>query len=137
VLSVRGLCKSTRLPTSSSCNLTFGSLHAFVSSCYSCKFVIALSLSNSSRSFSSASLGHAGASVVVRKLQCFTSSGSIASAPYISQNGVKFVALQTVVLWLHTDCGMTSVHLSFFLPTSIFPIASNIKVLALFTAPLD
>jgi hypothetical protein len=53
------------------------------------------------------------------------------SAPYISQNGVKFVTLETVVVWLHTTLGMTSAHLHFFSPSSIFLIASNIWVLAL------
>jgi hypothetical protein len=45
---------------------------------------------------------------------------------------VKFVALQTVVLWLYTAFGMTSTYLPFFSPSSIFLVASNIKVLALF-----
>jgi hypothetical protein len=133
VLSVRGLRKSTKLPTSNSRNLTFGSLHALISSWYFCKFVTALSLSDSSRSFSSASLGHARVVVTVRKLQCFTSSGRTL---YISWNGVKFVALHTVVLWLHTACGMTSTHFLFFSPTRIFLIASNIRPLALSTPPL-
>jgi hypothetical protein len=35
---------------------------------------------------------------VAHKLRCFISSGSIATAPYISQDGVKFVVLQTIVL---------------------------------------
>jgi hypothetical protein len=61
-------------------------------------------------------------SVVARKLQCFISSGSIAPAPYINQNGVKFVAQQTVVLWLHTAIGMTSAHFVSSLP----PIFSSL-----------
>jgi hypothetical protein len=137
VFSVRGLRKSTRLPTSNSHNLIFGSLHALVSSWYFCKFVMALSRFDSNKSFPSASLGHEGASFVVHKLQCFTSSSSTASASYISHKGVEFVALHTVVLWLHTTCGMTSAHLPFFLPLSIFVIASNIRVFALSTASLD
>jgi hypothetical protein len=96
-----------------------------------------LSLSGSSKSFSSASLGHTRASIVVHKIQYFTSSGSILSAPYINWNGVKFVALQNVVLWLHTALGMISTHLPFFSPSSIFLIALNIRTLALSTAPLD
>jgi hypothetical protein len=52
--------------------------------------------------------------VAVLKLWCFTSSGRIAYAPYISQNRVKFVALHTVVLLLHTAFGITSTHLPFF-----------------------
>jgi hypothetical protein len=136
VFSVWGLHKSTKLPISNSCNLTFRSLHALVSSWYFCKFAMTLSLSNSSRSFSLASLGHAGAPIVVHKLRCFTSSGWTASAPYMSRNGVKFVALHTVVLWLHTACGMTSAHFPFFSPSSIFLIASNIRLLSLSTAPL-
>jgi hypothetical protein len=65
------------------------------------------------------------------------SLGNTASALYISQNGVKFVILETVVLWLHTALGMTSVHLPFFPPWSIFLIASNIRALALSIAPFD
>jgi hypothetical protein len=93
VLSVRGLRKSSKLPTSKSRNLTFGSLHAHVSSWYFCKFARTLSLFDSNRSFSSALLGHARVAIVVLKLRCFTSSRRTASAPYISWNGVKFVAL--------------------------------------------
>jgi hypothetical protein len=117
-------------------HLTFGFLHAFVSSWYFYKFATALSLSGSSRSFSSASLGHTGASVAVCKFQCFTSSGNTASVLYINRNGVKFVALQTIVLWPHTAFSMTSAHLPFFSPSNIFLIASNIKALSLSTAPL-
>jgi hypothetical protein len=47
------------------------------------------------------------------------------------------VALQTVVLWLHTTLGMTYTHLPFLLPLSIFMIASNIRALALSNAPFD
>jgi hypothetical protein len=98
---------------------------------------MALSLSDSSRSFSSASFGHAGVSVAVHKLWCFISSGSTVSAPYINHNGVNFAALHTVVLWLHTAVGMTSAHLPFFSPSSIFLIASKIREFALSTASLD
>jgi hypothetical protein len=126
-----------RFQTSNSRNLTFGSLHALVSSRYFYRFSTALSLSDSSKSFSLASLGHDGASVAVHKLWCLTSSVSTTSTPYINKNGVKLVALHTVVLWLHTAVGMTSAHLPFFSPSSIFLIASNINVLALSTEPLD
>jgi hypothetical protein len=88
-----------------------------------------LSLSDSNKYFSSASLQHAGVTVAIIKLRCFTSSGRTASAPYISQNGKKFVALHTVVLWLRTAWGMTSTHFPFFLPSRIFLIASNIRPL--------
>jgi hypothetical protein len=88
-----------------------------------------LSWSGSNKSFSSASLRHVGAFIAVHKLRCFTSFGSTASAPYINQNGVKFAALQSVVLWLHTTLGITFAHLPFFSPSSIFLIASNIKAL--------
>jgi hypothetical protein len=98
---------------------------------------MALSLSYSSKPFSSALLGHAEASVAVRKLRCFTSSGSNASAPYSNQKEVKLVALHTIVLWLHTAFDMTSAHLPFFSPSRIFLVASNIKALALSTAPFD
>jgi hypothetical protein len=67
-LSVRGLRKRTRMPTSNSLFLTFGSLQDFISSWYFYKLVTALSMFDSSKSFSSASLGHGDASVVVRKL---------------------------------------------------------------------
>jgi hypothetical protein len=127
VFSVQGHHKSTRLPTFNSRNLTFGSLQVLLSSWYCFKFTMALSLSESNKSFSSASLGHAGVSVAVRKLRCFTSSDSTASSPYIKWKGVKIDALHTVVLWLHTVVGMTSAHLPFFLPSSIFLIASNIR----------
>jgi hypothetical protein len=137
VLSVRGLRRRTGSPTSSSHILTFGSLHAFLSSWYFCKLATTLSLTGTSKSFSSTSLGHAGTSVVVHKVRCFTSSGSTASAPYINWNGVKFVSLQTIVLWLHTILGMIFTHLLFFSSSSIFLIASNIKALALSTALLD
>jgi hypothetical protein len=134
---VRGLCKRTKSPTSSSQSLTFESLHALVSSWYLCKLATALSLSGSNKYLSSASLGHAGTSAVVHRRRCFTSSGNTASALYISQNGVKFVALETIVLWLHTALGMTSANLPFFSLSSIFLIASNIRALALSTVPLD
>jgi hypothetical protein len=75
-----------------------------------------LSLSDSSRPFLSASFGHVGVSVAVRKLQCFISSSSTASAPYINRNGVMFVSLHTVVLWLHMAVGTTFAHLPFFHP---------------------
>jgi hypothetical protein len=96
-----------------------------------------LSLFDSSRSFSFASFGHTKVSIAVHKLRCFISSGSTASAPYINQNGVKFVALHAMVLWLHTVVGMTSAHLSFLSPSSIFLIASKIREFTLSTAPLD
>jgi hypothetical protein len=89
---VRGLRKSIRFPTLNCFGWTFRSLHALVSSLYFSRFVTALSLSDSNKSFSSASLGHAVLSAVAHKLRCFISFGSIASAAYVNQNGVKFVA---------------------------------------------
>jgi hypothetical protein len=82
-------------------------------------------------------LGTRGLSVVVRRLRYFISSGNTASAPYINQNGVKFVTLHTVVLWLHIAIGMISAHLPFFSPSSIFLIPLKIREIALSTAPLD
>jgi hypothetical protein len=123
VFSLRGLRNSTKLPTSNSRDLTFRSLHAIVSCWYFCKFAMALSLSDSSKSFSSALIGHTGAPVMVRKLRCLTSFGRTTSAPYISLNDIKFVALHTIMLWLHTTCGMTAAHFPFFSPSSIFLIA--------------
>jgi hypothetical protein len=134
---VRGLRKSTKFPTSNSRSFTFRSLHVLASSWYFCKFATALSLSDSSRSFFSASFGNTVVSVAVHKLWYFISSSSTASAPYINRNGVKFVAMHTVLLWLHTTVGMTSAHLPFFSPSSIFLIASKIREFALSTAPLD
>jgi hypothetical protein len=119
-LSVLGLCISTKFPRSNSHGLTFGSLHALVCSWYFYKFTTALSLSDSSWSFSSTSFGHGTVSVAVCRLRCFISSGNIASVPYINRKGVKFVAPQTVVLWLHTVVGMTSTHFPFFSPSNIF-----------------
>jgi hypothetical protein len=122
--------------------IEFSQLYLRISPC-PCLFLIFLqvcndlSLSNSSRSFSSASFGHMVVSVAFHKLQCFISSSSTASAPYINRNGVKFVALHTVVLWLHMAIGMTTAHLSFFSPSSIFLIASKIREFALSPAPLD
>jgi hypothetical protein len=54
--------------------LTFRSLYAFVSSWYFCRLATALSMSSSSKFFSSASLGHVGTFVDIRKLQCLISS---------------------------------------------------------------
>jgi hypothetical protein len=58
-------------------------------------------------------------------------------APYINRKGVKFVALHTVVLWLYKAVGMTSAHLPFFSPSSIFLIALKIRDFTLSTTPLD
>jgi hypothetical protein len=125
---VRGLHKRTKSPTSSSRSLTFGSLHTLVSSWYLCRLAIALSLSSSNKSLSSTSLGHVGT---------FADVSNTASTSYISQNGVKFGALETVVLWLHTALGMTFNYLPFFSHSSIFLIVSNIMALTLSTTPLD
>jgi hypothetical protein len=78
--------------------LTFGSLQDLVSSWYFYRLVTGLSLSNSNKSFSLASLGHGGASAVVHRLWCLIFSGSTASTLNNNRNGVKLVALQTVVL---------------------------------------
>jgi hypothetical protein len=99
--SVLGLRRSNRFPRSNSHNLTFGFVHALVCSEYFFQVYIAISLSYSSRSFSSASFGHGIVFVAIHRLRCFISSVNIASAPYISRKGVKFVALQIVVLWIH------------------------------------
>jgi hypothetical protein len=98
---------------------------------------MALSLSDLGRSFSSTSFGHGGVSIVVLKLRCFISFGNTASAPYINQKGVKFVALDTVMLWLHTAVGITSAHFPFFSPCNILLIALKIKELDLLTASFD
>jgi hypothetical protein len=59
----------------------------------------------------------------VRGLLRLISSGNIASTPNNSWKGVKLVALQTMVLWLHTTLSMTFAHLPYFLPSSIFLMA--------------
>jgi hypothetical protein len=76
-------------------------------------------------------------SAVVHKLWCLISSGNTTLALNSSWNGVKLVALQTIVLWLHTALGITLAHLPFFSPSRIFLIASNIITLALSTTPVD
>jgi hypothetical protein len=68
-------------------------------------------------------LGHGVLASATLKLQCFIFSGNIASIPYINRNDVKFIALQTVVLWLHTAVGMAFSHFPFFSPSKIFFIA--------------
>jgi hypothetical protein len=135
VLSVLGLRRSTRFPRLNSHGLTFKPLHALVCWYFS-MFTTTFSLSDSSKS-SSASFGHGTVSVVIRSLWCFISAGNIASASYINRKGVKFVALEIVVLWLHTGVGMTSAHFPFFSPSNIFFIASNIRELALSTIQFD
>jgi hypothetical protein len=99
--------------------------------------MMAFSLSDSSKSFSFASFGHETVFVAVHRFRCFISSGNIASAPYINRKGVKLIALQIVVLCLHTAVGMTSAHFPFFSPSNIFFIALNIRELTLSTAPFD
>jgi hypothetical protein len=133
VLSVLGLHRSTKFPGLNSRGLTFASVDTLVYSWYYSKFTTSLSLSNLNKLFSSASFGHGTVSVVVHKLWCFISSGNIAFVPYINKKGVKFVALQTVVLWLHTVVGMTSAHFPFFSPSNIFLIDSKIRELSLST----
>jgi hypothetical protein len=121
MFSMWGLRKSTRFPTFNCFSLTFGSLHALVSSWYFSRFVTALSLSDSIKFFSSASLGHGVLSAATCKLRCLILSDSIAYVLYINQKGVKFVALQTIVLWLYTSIGMASAH---FFPLP--PISSSL-----------
>jgi hypothetical protein len=60
---------------------------------------------------------HGGNFVVVHRFQCLISSSNTTSAPYNNQNGVKFVTLHIVLLWLLTALGMTSTHLPFFSPS--------------------
>jgi hypothetical protein len=111
VLLVWGLHNSTKFPASNSRSLTYEFLHALVSSWYFSKFTTALSLSDSSRSFSSISFGHAMVSVVVHRLRCFISSSKTASAPYINQKGEN---LLLYTLWC---CGST-LRLAWPLPFS-------------------
>jgi hypothetical protein len=90
---VRRLRRRTKLPTLKSLFLTFASLQFLVSSWYFCRLVTAFSLSDSNKTFSSASLGHGGVFAVVRRLLCLISFGSTASALNNNWNGVKLVAL--------------------------------------------
>jgi hypothetical protein len=96
-----------------------------------------LSLSGSNKSLSSASVGQGGVSVAVRRLRCLVSSSSTTLAQNNNRKGVKFVALETIVLWLHTAFDKILAHLPFLSPSRIFSIASNISALALSTTLLD
>jgi membrane-bound acyltransferase YfiQ involved in biofilm formation len=75
--------------------------------------------------------------LVAHRLWCLISFDNTASAVNNNQNRVKLVALQTIVLWLHTALGMTSTHLPFFSPLSIFFTASKIQAIAHSIALLD
>jgi hypothetical protein len=98
---------------------------------------IAFSLSDSSKSLASASMGQNIASVVVHELSCLISFGVTTSTPNKSLKGVEFVAMDTEVLWLQTAFGITSAYLPFFSPSRHFLIASKIKAFARSTALLD
>ena len=65
------------------------------------------------------------------------SSGSIASLPYRSLNGVKPIVLEAMVLWDQTTFGNSSTHLPLWRLNKVFEIAENIILLALSTAPFD
>ena len=66
-----------------------------------------------------------------------TSSGSIASSPYKSLNGVKPVVLEAIVLWDHTTFGSSSTHLPLRRLNKVLDIVENITLLALSTTPFD
>ena len=66
-----------------------------------------------------------------------TYSGSIASSPYKSLNGVKPIVLEAIVLWDHTTFGSSSTRLPFQRLNKVLDIAENITLLALSTAPFD
>jgi hypothetical protein len=53
------------------------------------------------------------ASNIVIALQNFISSNVTGSSPYKSLKGVKFVDMETDVLWLHTTLGNSYAHFSF------------------------
>jgi hypothetical protein len=94
-------------------------------------------MSDSSKSFSSASSGHGGASVVVCRLWCLISSGSTTSALNNNQKrGEVGGSGDRSVVTLYC-LGMTSAHLPFFSPLSIFLIASKINALARSTTPWE
>jgi hypothetical protein len=60
------------------------------------------------------------ASTFVLALCCLNSSEVTGSSPYNNLKGVKFITLQTEVLWLHTALGNSSAHLPFGLSSNIF-----------------
>jgi hypothetical protein len=95
---VRGLRKRTKSPTLKVLCFTVVSVHAFVSAWYSCMSVTALILSDSNKFFSSASVGQGKAFDIVWELLCLISSSVTALVPNNSQNGDKFVSLETNVL---------------------------------------
>jgi hypothetical protein len=73
----------------------------------------------------------------VLALRSLISSGVTGSSPYNNLKGVKFVTLQTEVLWLHTVIGNSSAHFSVSWSSNIFFIAENISAFAFSTTPLD
>jgi hypothetical protein len=93
--------------------------------------------SGSNKSFDSASVGLYMASAFVLALQSLISYRVTSSSPYNNLKGVKLVALQTKVLWLHTALSNSSAHLPFGWSSNIFFIAKNINVFAFSTMPLD
>jgi hypothetical protein len=97
-LSMRGLRKRTRSPTSKVLCFTFLSLHALVSIWYFYKLITALSLSDSNKSLSSTLVVQGMTYYIVWELLCLISSGVTALAPNNSRNGEKFVTLETDVL---------------------------------------
>jgi hypothetical protein len=70
-------------------------------------------------------------------LSFLISSGVIASVPNNRWNGVKLVALETIVLCDQISFGNSSVHFPFFWSYKQFLIPENINLFALSTAPLD
>jgi hypothetical protein len=74
---------------------------------------------------------------LVLALRSLISSRVTGSSPYNSLKGVKFVALEAEVLWLHMALGSSSTHLPFGWSSRIFLIAKNTNAFTLFTALLD
>jgi hypothetical protein len=93
--------------------------------------------SGSSKYFDSALVGLYMAFALVLALQSLISSRVTGSSPYNNLNGVKFVALQMEVLWLHTTRGNSFAHLPFCWSSNIFFTAENMSVFAFSTASLD
>jgi hypothetical protein len=77
------------------------------------------------------------ASTLVLALQSLISSGVASSMPHNSLKGVKFVALQMEVLWLHTALGNSFAYMPFGWSSNMFFITDNISALALSTSPLN
>jgi hypothetical protein len=95
------------------------------------------SLSSSMTSFETFSLFESCVEATILTEPDLASSRVTTSYPKRSLNGVKFVYLNTKVLWFHTTLVSYSVHFPFSNPTKDFVIPIRIIPFALYTNPLD